>query len=346
MDQADAPAGRGSRGGLLIKAVVALLATAAALWVALDDVDFAQVGDRLARTDWRVIALYAGALLLVHAVRVVRWGLLVRPLGDPSWRSVFSAASVGIPAAMFFPLRLGEFVRPIMIARSGVPFAGGLASVVVERVADGLSNVGLFFVLLALMPASTELPADIAIGAKIAVIVFGGAVVVLVVIAVGGPKALGIVRSVVGRVSPAVADRVVDLLTTFVEGLRPLASPRRLLLFLLLTATYWAINGLITTVLVRSYGIDIPLLAGPFTITVLVFAVMIPAGPAFVGPMQAGFRLGLAPFAVNAASAFVVSTAAHLTQILLMALVMGVGFLAAEQTQRAGAISELEVTPE
>jgi len=337
------------RGGLIVKALIAAAATAGALWVALRDVDFSQVGERLAATDWLIVLAYAGALLVVHAVRVVRWGLLVRPLGDVSWRSVFSAASVGIPAAMFFPLRLGEFVRPIMISRSGIPFAGGLASVVVERVADGLANVGLFFALLAFLPASTQLPEDITVGARIAVVVFGGAVVVLVIIAVGGPRALGLVRRILSIASPALAEKVVDLLATFVEGLKPLARPSRVIGFIVLTAVYWSVSGLITVMLVRSYGIDVPVVAGPFTITVLVFAVMIPAGPAFVGPMQAGFRLGLAPFGVDAASAFVVSTAAHLTQIVLMALVMGVGFLSAEQTQRAGKLGQLdpsESTPE
>ena len=43
--------------------------------------------------------------------------------------ALFSAASVGIPAAMFLPLRLGELVRPAMIARAGVPFPGAQAEV-------------------------------------------------------------------------------------------------------------------------------------------------------------------------------------------------------------------------
>ena len=72
------------------------------------------------------------------------------------------------------------------------------------------------------------------------------------------------------------------------------------------------------------------MLAGPFTVSVLVFAVMVPAGPAFIGPMQAGFKAGLAAYGISATDSFVVGIAAHLSTVLGFSLIMAAGFLAAE----------------
>ena len=315
--------------GWLIKALVALIVTAAALWWSVNDVPLDTVKSRLYDTKWSFVALYVVAQFLVHAVRTVRWGLLVRPLGEPSYRAIFSAASVGIPAAMFLPLRLGEFVRPVMIKRAGVPFPSGLASVVVERAVDGLTNVGLFFMLLSLLPANADVPSEIRVGAKIALVLFGGGCGALLLISYIGDKAIDWVHRILGRFSMSVATKVSELLDSFLIGLKPLGNPRYALSFIVLTIAYWGLNGLVTGLLIQSYGIDVPLLAGPFTVSVLVFAVMVPAGPAFIGPMQAGFRAGLAAYAVSSTDALVVGITAHLATVVCFSVILAAGFLAA-----------------
>ena len=120
----------------------------------------------------------------------------------------------------------------------------------------------------------------------------------------------------------------------FLEGLRPLYQPSRLLLFVLLTAVYWGINGLTTTMLAQSYGIDVPLIAGPFAVVIVVFAVTLPAGPAFAGTLQVGFLMGLKPFGVSAADAALVAVAIHMVQIVTQALILGLGFLTADPAAR------------
>ena len=164
----------------VIQGLVALAVSAFALWFSFKDVDLGPLFARLGDSDLGVLTLYALAQLVIHAVRVVRWGILVRPLGPVSWRAVFSAASVGIPASMFLPLRLGELVRPAMLSRAGVPFASAMASVVTERLADGLTNVGLFFVLLTWMPPTAALPDKVRLMAELALYGFGGACLALV----------------------------------------------------------------------------------------------------------------------------------------------------------------------
>lgn len=326
---------RGSALGWVVKITAALAVSVVALWWAFRGVDLRALLAKLADTNPAVIALYAVAQIAIHLVRVLRWGLLVTPLGPVSRRAIFSSASVGIPAAMFLPLRLGELVRPVMISRAGVPIGGAMASVVAERLADGLTNVGLFFLLLTMMPSTSALTDDLQLMSRIALIGFGGACALLVLMAYGRRHTRELVRRVLEPISPRFSLRVDALLNTFIDGLHPLAQPSRLVAFVLLTALYWGINGGMTTVLARSYGADVPWIAGPFAVVIVVFAVTIPAGPAFTGTLQAGFRLGLAPFSVSAAQAAVVATAVYLTQIVIQAVILLVGVLSAEPAQRA-----------
>jgi uncharacterized membrane protein YbhN (UPF0104 family) len=120
-------------------------------------------------------------------------------------------------------------------------------------------------------------------------------------------------------------------LAAFATGLRPLAQPKRALGFVGLTVAYWVLNGYVTWALISSYGIQVPMLAGPFTVSVLVFAVMVPAGPAFIGPMQAGFKAGLAAYGVSATDSLVVGITAHLATVVCFSVILALGFLATER---------------
>jgi uncharacterized protein (TIRG00374 family) len=321
--------GTKSRASLAIKSAAAIVISALTLWWAFHDVDLAHVAANLGNTTFSVLALYVLANCVMHLARVVRFGLLVKPLGKVSNRAIFAAVSVGLPASFFLPLRLGELVRPAMLARNGVPFAGSIAAVAVERIADGLFNVGLFFLILSTLP-SDSIPGEVQSLSRIALVIFGGGLIFLIAAAFARAPVLAFLRRMFSPISPKLADKVVYLTSTFIDGLAALGSTSRLFGFIFLTAFFWLFNGVMTWVLATSYAGDLPLSSGWFTICATVFAVMIPAGPAFAGTMEAGYRLGLTPYGVSSSEAAVIAIAAHAIHLVLMAGFAGAGMLAAE----------------
>lgn len=317
-----------------IKAVVAIALSVVTLWWALRDVDLGYVTANLTRTSTGAVAFYVLSQVAIHASRVVRYSLLVRPLGPVSMRAVFAAVSVGLPAAVFLPLRLGEFVRPLMISRAGLPLPGAFASVVVERVADGLFNVGLFFVLLQLIPASAHVDPDLQRLALLPLAGFGGGLVFLVLAYLARERVLGLTERIIGLASVPFARKIVALISTFLDGLVALGTWQRVASFLGLTLFYWGLNGFSTYVFAAGYGLDLPVVAGWFAITCVVFAVTVPAGPAFAGTLEAGFRAGMTPFGVGASDIALVAIAAHVLQLVMLALFAAAGLQAAESSQR------------
>ncbi len=315
---------KSSAASLALKGIVALAVTGGTLWWAFSGVDLARLGRDVAETPWVVVAMFVGAHVVMHAARTVRWGLLIRPLGA-SWRLTFSSISVGIPAAFFLPLRLGELVRPALCARGGVPLGGAVAAVAVERIADGIVNVGIFFALVRLLPASTTLPDELVVASNFALLGFGAGVAFLVATYFARERMVRLVHAISAPVSPAIGERVAGLATTFVDGLASMRSLPRLVGFLATTFVYWGVNGAATWMLARTYVAALDFFAGAFTVAVTVFAVALPAAPGFAGTLEAGYRLGLAPFGVDASHAAVVAVVAHGVQLVFMGAIAGIG---------------------
>ena len=111
--------------------VVTALCLVAALW----GVDLQQAAVAFTEARWWLLLPMWGLYIVAHTLRVVRLGML---LGQPvPFRRLFSINSVGFLAINVIPLRMGELVRPWLLAeREGVPFGRGMAAIFIERLLD------------------------------------------------------------------------------------------------------------------------------------------------------------------------------------------------------------------
>ncbi len=227
-----------------------------------------------------LVACYAGIdipLLLVSAslfvpmqlFRLGRWVFLTSPLGVVSFRDQLRISIVGNALTILLPLRLGEFSRPAMLKSvSGVPISSGLGVTALERVLDGLLVTGAFWALIPFMPIeATE--NSVVFGAAIGSgIVFVSAALALTGMAMRPRWIRAIGENTLGRVAPRVWSKIWLMMEAFVTGLRVLQGPQNILA-----------------------GV-----AAPLILCVLVFAIMIPSAPGFLGTYQAALVLGLSLF--------------------------------------------------
>lgn len=121
------------------------------------------------------VALGIATMLSVYFVQGFRWTLLLAPVAKlgalPASRAVF----VGLFASEVFPVRAGEVIRCYLVSRwTKLPFSVSLASVLIERLFDGvLMWVGIQYALRAIhVPRRIELAAD-----TLGVVVAAGVVV-------------------------------------------------------------------------------------------------------------------------------------------------------------------------
>ncbi|MBS2023080.1 MAG: flippase-like domain-containing protein [Deltaproteobacteria bacterium] len=292
---------------LALRIVVSLSVSAFFVWLSLRKIDVRRMAGVIADVPLTYILYYLCIALTVHVIRTVRWGILLEPLGHVGFRRLNSAAAVGFMLLMVLPLRLGEFARPLLIARppdgQGVRLSrsGALASVVVERIVDGIF-MGLLGVI-ALWALGSRVQggyADFARHASLLVSAgFFALCVALVLAYFLRDQALSLTRKLLTPLSEKLAARVVKMLDSFISALH-LGSGWKALGFFVLTALYWSLSAFGLLVMLPAFGMHLSPLEACALLAIQVVGAMVPAGPGMVGTLSFFTQMGLSLFVAGA----------------------------------------------
>ncbi len=255
--------------------------------------------------DLAVLATYVMMLAIIHWLRVLRWRPLLEPYAQVPVRALNRAGAIGFMAVFLLPLRLGEFVRPLLLARDNVdhepvPFGAGLGSIALERIMDGLLVAALLFVVLfEVHPATLARYPEVRVGAWVALLVFALALGGLLATLVARAFTLRWTRKIIGIISLPLAEKVIGLVTAFVDGLKALQSPLHAAQFVGLTVVYWGVNGLGIWLFARGFGIQMPVVAAYAMMSCVVVGMMVPNGPANAGTFWYCLLLPAGLYGVN-----------------------------------------------
>jgi uncharacterized protein (TIRG00374 family) len=279
-----------------IQLLLALGMSAFFVWLSLRKTDVGAVWETILRADLKLIAIGVLISVIVHFLRTIRWGLLLEPLGRPKFSELNALSAVGFMALMVLPLRLGEFARPLLAAgHLKISRTAAMASVVVERVVDGLIMALLLVALLWSIPP--EKAGDMLVyyrkGGALIALGWGCGLAVLVFAVWQHDRFVAILRSTVGRVAPGLATKIETLLSSFIEGLRVLPSVGKAIWFFVLTFAYWFISGLALKILGPAFGLDFNLKQAFTILGMQVIGAMVPAGPGMIGVSQTFTQLGI-----------------------------------------------------
>jgi glycosyltransferase 2 family protein len=193
---------------------------------------------------------------------------------------------VGIFLNEVLPMRPGEVVRPLLIAKwARIRLSLVFCSVVMERVIDGIWLL-LFF---AAAVSVIDLPVRVVMGAQTLAILVAVLATVLLVLMFNRRLALLLARS----------GRRMRKLTTFLLGFNALARPRTLFLAGILSFFYLACQVVPIYMLANGYGIELSVFAATTILVILRLGTVVPQGPGNVGVTQAVLVLGLSLFGVD-----------------------------------------------
>ncbi len=289
----------GLRGALGILLSVALLA------FALRDVSYHEV--------WRVLSgadplLFAAATVtgtLTFALRAWRWRIILAPIAPglplaPLWR----ATTIGAMVNNVVPARAGELARAFALTREvpRISFAGGLASLAVDRLFDAI--VLLLLMLLAMLHpafgagASPTARAVATSGAITGAVGLGVVFVALYAIVFFPARLIALFELFARRVAPRVEERGRRILEAFAEGLGVLRHPGRFLAVLWWTLLHWVLAAFSFWLGFLAVGIDVPFSASLLVQGLIAIGVALPAAPGFFGQFELAGRAGLALYGV------------------------------------------------
>jgi glycosyltransferase 2 family protein len=238
---------------------------------------------------------------LTYAVRAWRWQSLLAPIGPTRYRVAFETTVIGFAANALIPGRVGEVLRPYLLARrEKLNATSAFATIILERVLD-LATVLLLFAAFVFTVKPGVISGD---PSQFAVVKFGGGVaavssiaglVVLFALA-GHPERLGRAASRVERLLPArLAGVVAGFVETFAQGLGVLRQPTRLLTALALSFPMWMSIAAGIWLSSRAFHITFPYTGSFLVMTILVVGVAAPT-PGGVGAFHAAYQFAVMEF--------------------------------------------------
>ena len=296
------------------KILLGLAVSAALLIYFFWDVDLRVIAARLRETLWTYMVLSVALGFLSLWMRAVRWYYLFPPDAHPS--HLFRALLIGYMGNNLLPLRAGELVRVYVVTRRGQHFGTTFATVVVERVLDGLA-VGLIVAGLLLV---VPLPANL--GWPILLFLLVDLVGILILVAIAAaPGACRVLIEMLFRRVAWLEGRLNGLLDIMIEGLRGLRATGHTGPIAAYSVGIWLFLALSFWSALHAAHLDLPLAAAWTLLAFLGLGVSLPSSPGFVGVVQAATVLALALFAVPRTEALSFSLLLHASQFFPITIV-------------------------
>ena len=306
---------RRSRARIALNISIGLAFSAFFIWLVVRDVDWARFAEEFSAMEPIWLLVYFAILSVSHFIRLVRWGITIRPIAKVPWPRVLAVGAVGMMAIFALPARLGEFVRPLLIIEDErINFGEATATVVIERVLDGLTMSAVLFATVLLLDPGI-VPQNFIISGYVAAGIFGGASVGLFFAGITFRWIKGPLHKLLASVSGGLADKLIGLIGGFFDALKLLGTPRVAVSYMAMTLTIWALAGVGIWVLFKAFPTSmggLPLIAAFTALSVIVVGIMIPAGPGTVGVFHWAVVFALGMFAVDESAGLLFATTIHL----------------------------------
>lgn len=267
------------------------------------NVDFREVGEALAHAHFGWLL---GAILTALAsywIRVLRWQLILKPVGRTRHSSTLLAMVVGYAGITLLPARMGDVLRPVLLAqRDRLSVSATLASTLTERVFD-LYTVVFFFVVFLLwpppMPMLTAESASYLEYFRIGGSILGAGLVVATCILFGlfryQDRLIGLLVWPVAKIRRSWGAPLSAFFHHFMDGLKILQRPRELIWVVLTSLGIWLIIFFQAYFTFLAFGVHIPLRGIYLLVTLTVIGLAVPT-PGGAGGFHAVLKGGLTGF--------------------------------------------------
>jgi len=271
--------------------ILGLAISLACLAFLLRGVDLARLWELIRQVHLLYYLMVAALLAVGYWVRSLRWRLLLKPLKDCNLGDLFSANLIGFMANNILPARLGELVRAYAANRlAQVPASSALATLVIERVLDGMTLlVVLFAALIFADPRAQAGAFNVAYLRAAGLFLLAAYLGVLAVMAAlwrWPQAATGWLAGLAGRLSPRLGRWGQEALTHFTAGLAMLSQARHLPLLLLQSALLWALSLLAAYLFLPAVGLPLSPLMAAMVMAGSTLAAAVPSGPGYIGTIQ------------------------------------------------------------
>jgi uncharacterized protein (TIRG00374 family) len=299
------------------KTVIGILISVVFLYLALRRIHLSELATALKQCDYLYVIPGVLLVLFIQVLRSIRWHYLLKPIKKVSFKNLFSATMIGLMANNIFPARAGEFVRAKIIGDDeNISKSSAFATLVIERVFDGLTILLILLLTFLTVDLSKKLSADVAGNLKqvaYGVLGFYFLVIIFILLVVYCYDTAERIVSFFLRPFPdSVSNYANKILDSFREGLKIEKGFKNILLIISYSLLLWTLSVFPVYILLIGFGHPLPIEASFVTLIMLFFATIIPAAPGYVGTYHAGVMYALTLYGLSESVGFSVAVVLHM----------------------------------
>lgn len=270
-------------------------------------VDLGEVWDALGQMNVLYLVPVVFVVLIVQVLRAYRWRLLYYPRRGLPIVRLFNLMNIGY-LLNNLPARAGDLARPVLLSYAeGTSVAGGLSTILIERILDTLTITFLLFALLPFVPVPPEMQIG---GSSIAVILVA---MTAILILLSFQRELGrrTLRWLAQRVPLLDRPAVHGSYDSVIDSLVVLRSPWPGLGILALTAGVWVLAISLDYLLIAAFDPSLPPTAALLVLCFTGLSMTLPASPGNIGTFHGAVILALGTFGVDFNTAFSIALVIH-----------------------------------
>jgi len=305
------------------------------IWLALRGLQLNQFWNAVQTANyWWLIPGIAVYFVAVW-VRAWRWHYLLKPIKEIPTKTMFPITTIGYMGNNIYPARAGEVLRAVILKRrEDVSISASLATIIVERIFDGVVMLAFVFVNLPELAKLTGQSGFVGNIQQVAVIgtgFFFGALIIFLLAAMFPQITMEIGQWFIDRLLPQrIRQQTSALMHKFLDGLASLRSPFNILMVFLTSLVIWLLETSKYWLVMHAFNFSVSFFALMLMNGIVNLATTIPSAPGYIGTFDAPGIAVLTAYGVNQA------TAAGYTLVLHVALWLPITLLGAYFLTREG----------
>jgi uncharacterized protein (TIRG00374 family) len=311
-----------------------VLISVVCLWLALRGLHLDQFWGTVQSANYWWLIPGVGVYFIGVWVRAWRWHYLLVPIKKIPTKTMFPITTIGYMGNNIYPARAGEVLRAVILKRKeGVPVSASLATIIVERIFDGVVMLAFVFVNLpelAKLTGSSGFVGNIQQVAVIGTGVFLGALGVFLLAAMFPQVTAKIGTWVIERFMPQrLREKITGIMHKFLDGLASLRSPFNVLMVFFTSVIIWLLETGKYWFVMHAFSFEVSFFALMLMNGIVNLVTTIPSAPGYIGTFDASGIAVLAAYNVDQATAAGYTLTLHVALWLPITL-LGAYFMARE----------------
>lgn len=304
------------------KMILGILISGIFLYLAFGQIEFDKLIDAFSNVNYWLLIPAVIVQLFSHWLRSLRWYYIIKPIKKIPINNLFSATMIGYMMNSILPVHLGELFRAVILGKKeNIPGSSILATIVIERMIDVFSLLGVLVFTLLIYPFPDWVTQSGYFLFLFAVCLF----VFLLLLKKQNKYMINLLDFSLRLLPKKLAKHIEEMLKSFIKGINAFEKRSDYLIIFLHSLVIWACYWLVFHIICYSFNLfelyNVNEVLSLVLLIITTVSILIPSSPGYIGTYHFLCQLSLKLFGVPEEVGLSFAIVAHANSLLPSALI-------------------------